>query len=37
MDLDDLVRFKQLDPLNMLGEIDNLPDQLSYEIGRAHV
>jgi glucose/mannose-6-phosphate isomerase len=30
MNLDDLDRFKQLDSLNMLGEIDNLPDQLSY-------
>jgi len=30
MNLDDLARFKQLDTLNMLGEIDNLPDQLSY-------
>jgi glucose/mannose-6-phosphate isomerase len=29
MNLDDLDRFKQLDPLNMLGEIDNLPDQLA--------
>jgi glucose/mannose-6-phosphate isomerase len=30
MNLDDLDRFKQLDTLNMLGEIDNLPDQLGY-------
>jgi len=30
MNLDDLERFKQIDTLNMLGEIDNLPDQLSY-------
>ena len=30
MNLDDLDRFKQLDPHNMLGEIDNLPDQLGY-------
>ena len=30
MNLDDLDRFKQLDSLNMLGEIDNLPDQLAY-------
>jgi len=30
MNLDDLDRFKQLDPQNMLGEIDNLPDQLGY-------
>ena len=35
MNLDDLNRFKQLDTLNMLGEIDNLPDQLSfaYQLG----
>jgi glucose/mannose-6-phosphate isomerase len=30
MNLDDLDRFRQLDTLNMLGEIDNLPDQLGY-------
>jgi len=30
MNLDDLDRFKQLDPHNILGEIDNLPDQLGY-------
>ena len=30
MDLDNLDRFKQLDTLNMLGEIDNLPNQLGY-------
>jgi len=30
MNLDDLDRFKKLDSLNMLGEIDNLPDQLGY-------
>lgn len=30
MNLDDLDRFKQLDTLNMLGEIDNLPDQLNF-------
>jgi glucose/mannose-6-phosphate isomerase len=30
MNLDDFDRFKQLDTLNMLGEIDNLPDQLGY-------
>ncbi len=30
MNLDDLVRFKQLDTLDMLGEIDNLPDQLGF-------
>jgi glucose/mannose-6-phosphate isomerase len=35
MNLDDLERFKQLDPKNMLGEIDNLPDHLgfAYELG----
>ncbi|HET8705534.1 MAG TPA: hypothetical protein VFM46_04445, partial [Pseudomonadales bacterium] len=35
MNLDDLDRFKQLDTLNMLGEIDNLPDQLAsaYQLG----
>jgi glucose/mannose-6-phosphate isomerase len=35
MNLDDLNRFKQLDTLNMLGEIDNLPDQLgfAYQLG----
>jgi glucose/mannose-6-phosphate isomerase len=35
MNLDDLDRFKQLDTLNMLGEIDHLPDQLgnAYELG----
>jgi hypothetical protein len=34
MNLDDLNRFKQLDTLNMLGEIDNLLDQLdsAYEL-----
>jgi len=38
MDLDDLERFKQLDTLNMLGEIDNLPDQLAfaYQLGMKH-
>lgn len=30
MNLDDLVRFKQLDTLDMLGEIDNLPDQFNF-------
>ena len=30
MNLDDLDRFKQLDPQNLLGEIDNLPDQFGY-------
>ena len=35
MNLDDLEYFKGLDTLNMLGEIDNLPDQLAsaYELG----
>src|ERR1043165_3265503 len=35
MNLDDLDRFKQLDTLNMIGEIDNLPDQLgvAYQLG----
>ncbi|MEO8357604.1 MAG: bifunctional phosphoglucose/phosphomannose isomerase, partial [Chloroflexota bacterium] len=35
MNLDDLDRFKQLDTLNMLAEIDNLPDQLgnAYRLG----
>jgi glucose/mannose-6-phosphate isomerase len=35
MNLDDLEYFKKLDTLNMLGEIDNLPDQLAgaYELG----
>ena len=38
MNLDDLDRFKQLDKLNMLGEIDNLPDQLgfAYQLGLKH-
>lgn len=30
MNLDDLQRFKALDTLNMLDEIDNLPGQLGY-------
>ena len=36
MNLDDLDRFKQLDTLNMLGEIDGLPDQLNsaWELGQ---
>lgn len=36
MNLDDLDRFKQLDTLNMLAEIDGLPDQLqnAWELGR---
>jgi glucose/mannose-6-phosphate isomerase len=29
MNLDDLSLIKQIDPQNMLGEIDNLPDQLA--------
>jgi glucose/mannose-6-phosphate isomerase len=35
MNLDDLDFFKQLDTLNMLHEIDNLPDQLAsaYQLG----
>ena len=38
MNLDDLEYFKQLDTLNMLGEIDNLPDQLgyAYQLGLRH-
>jgi glucose/mannose-6-phosphate isomerase len=38
MNLDDLERFKQLDTLNMLGEIDGLPDQLAfaYQLGMKH-
>src|SRR6266498_1487308 len=38
MNLDDLDYFKQLDTLDMLGEIDGLPDQLSaaYELGLKH-
>ena len=38
MDLDDLDRFKQLDTLNILGEIDNLPDQLGFacQLGLKH-
>jgi glucose/mannose-6-phosphate isomerase len=38
MNLDDLDRFKQLDTLNMLDEIDNLPDQLgsAYQLGLNH-
>lgn len=38
MNLDDLNRFKELDTLNMLGEIDNLPDQLgsAYQLGLQH-
>ena len=38
MNLDDLDYFKQLDTLDMLGEIDNLPDQLAsaYQSGLQH-
>jgi glucose/mannose-6-phosphate isomerase len=37
MNLDDLDRFKQLDTLNMLAEIDGLPDQLrsAWELGQS--
>ncbi len=39
MNLDDLARFKQIDTQNMLGEIDNLPDQLNYayQLGLKHI
>ena len=35
MNLDDLNRFRELDTRDMLGEIDNLPDQLgnAYQLG----
>lgn len=38
MNLDDVERFRQLDTLDMLGEIDNLPDQLAfaYQLGMQH-
>jgi glucose/mannose-6-phosphate isomerase len=38
MNLDDLDYFKKLDTLNMLREIDNLPDQLdsAYQLGLKH-
>jgi glucose/mannose-6-phosphate isomerase len=38
MNLDDLDYFKQIDTLNMLGEIDNIPDQLgfAYQLGLRH-
>lgn len=38
MNLDDLDYFKKLDTLNMLGEIDGLPDQLAfaYQLGIKH-
>jgi glucose/mannose-6-phosphate isomerase len=37
MNLDDLDRFKELDPQNMLGEIDGLPDQLqaAWELAKS--
>jgi glucose/mannose-6-phosphate isomerase len=38
MDLDDLDRFRELDPENMLGEIDGLPAQLeeAWRLGHEH-
>lgn len=38
MNLDDLDHFKKLDTLNMLGEINNLPDQFgfAYQLGMKH-
>ena len=38
MNLDDLDYFKKLDTLNMIAEIDNLPDQLAsaYQSGMQH-
>ena len=38
MNLDDLAHFKQLDSLNMISEIDSLPDQLgyAYQLGLKH-
>jgi glucose/mannose-6-phosphate isomerase len=38
MNLDDLDRFKQLDTLDMIAEIDGLPDQLAhaYQLGMTH-
>jgi glucose/mannose-6-phosphate isomerase len=38
MNLDDPSAFADLDPSNMLAEIDNLPDQLAsaWELGEAH-
>jgi glucose/mannose-6-phosphate isomerase len=38
MNLDDLKRFKQLDTLDMLGEIDGLPSQLqsAWELGETY-
>jgi len=37
MNLDDLDYFKKLDTLNMLGEIDGLPDQLqsAWDLGKS--
>ena len=36
MNLDNFTSFKQLDPQNMLGEIDNLPGQLqsAWDLGQ---
>ena len=36
MNLDDLQRFKELDTLDMLGEIEGLPDQLqsAWQLGQ---
>ena len=36
IDLDNFSEFKKLDPQNMLGEIDGLPDQLksAWELGQ---
>jgi glucose/mannose-6-phosphate isomerase len=38
MNLDDFTSFKQLDPQNMLGEIDSLPRQLqsAWELGQTY-
>lgn len=38
MNLDDLKRFKQIDTLDMLAEIDGLPDQLqtAWELGQTY-
>jgi glucose/mannose-6-phosphate isomerase len=35
MDLDDLARFRELDPQDMIGDIDGLPDQLARAWGMA--
>lgn len=39
MNLDDLDHFRELDPQDMLGQIDSLPDQLeeAWGLGHAHV